>query len=148
MHFPRCYFQPFIPFLKNSADWFLSFFLLFLLHVLLHQCYWISWSNQIQVWEVSQQGDGYCFLGRERSCASQLLPHPPYRPDLAPSDFFLFPKLKEHLKGVCFNSTDEAKHAAKTWLRNQSAEFFNNGINGWKQHLGKCIDRDKGNVEK
>ena len=35
-------------------------------------------------------------------------------PDLAPSDFFLFSKLKGHLKGVCFNSTDEAKHAAKS----------------------------------
>ena len=26
------------------------------------------------------------------------LPHPPYSPDLAPCDFFLFPKLKTHLK--------------------------------------------------
>ena len=46
----------------------------------------------------------------------ELLPHPPYSPDLAPSDFFLFPKLKEHLKGVYFNDTNEAKQAAKTWL--------------------------------
>ena len=33
---------------------------------------------------------------------------------LSKSDFFLFPTLKEHLKAVCFNSTDEAKHVAKT----------------------------------
>ena len=46
----------------------------------------------------------------------ELLPHPPYSLDLAPSDFFLFPKLKEHLKGVYFNDTNEAKQAAKTWL--------------------------------
>lgn len=46
----------------------------------------------------------------------EFLPHPPYSPDLAPSDFFLFPKLKEHLKRVRFNTTDEAKHAARTWL--------------------------------
>jgi len=26
------------------------------------------------------------------------LPHPPYSPDLAPADFFLFPKLKTNLK--------------------------------------------------
>ena len=77
----------------------------------------------------------------------ELLPHSPYSPDLAPSDFFLFPKLK-HVKGVCFNSTDEAKHAAKTWLRNQSAKFFKNGINGWKHRLRKCIDREGGYVEK
>ena len=51
-------------------------------------------------------------------------------------------------EGVRFNSTDEAKHAAKTWLKNQSAEFFKNGINGWKHRLGKCNDRDGGYVEK
>ena len=64
------------------------------------------------------------------------------------SNFFLIPKLKEHLKEVRFNSTDEAKHAAKTWLRNQSAELFKCAINGWKHRLGKCIDRDGGYVEK
>ena len=78
----------------------------------------------------------------------ELLPHPPYSSDLAPSDFFLFPKLKKHLKGNRFNSTDEAKHAAKTWLKNQYAEFFKNGINGWKHRLGKCINRDGSYVEK
>ena len=58
----------------------------------------------------------------------ELLPHPPNRPDLAPSDFFLFPKLKEHLKGVYFNDTNEAKQAAKTWLTKWSADYFKNGI--------------------
>ena len=28
-----------------------------------------------------------------------VVPHPPYSPNLAPSDFFLFPKLKMKLKG-------------------------------------------------
>jgi transposase len=28
-----------------------------------------------------------------------ILPHPPYSPDLAPCDFYLFPKLKSKLKG-------------------------------------------------
>jgi len=32
-------------------------------------------------------------------CGYELLPHPPYSPDLAPSDFYLFPLLKEHLRG-------------------------------------------------
>jgi len=31
-----------------------------------------------------------------------VVPHPPYSPDLAPSDFWLFPKLKEMLKGQHF----------------------------------------------
>jgi hypothetical protein len=28
-----------------------------------------------------------------------VIPHPPYSPDLAPCDFFLFPKMKLKLKG-------------------------------------------------
>ncbi|KFD70534.1 hypothetical protein M514_17327 [Trichuris suis] len=32
----------------------------------------------------------------------EVIPRPPYSPDVAPSDFFLFPKLKEHLKGTLF----------------------------------------------
>ena len=42
--------------------------------------------------------------------------------DLAPSDFFLFPKLKKHLKGIHFNDTNEAKQAVKTWLTKWSPD--------------------------
>jgi len=31
---------------------------------------------------------------------TSIVPHPPYSPDLAPADFFLFPKLKTALKNV------------------------------------------------
>ena len=31
-----------------------------------------------------------------------VLDHPPYSPDLAPVDFFLFPRLKSIMKGACF----------------------------------------------
>jgi hypothetical protein len=35
------------------------------------------------------------------------IPHPPYSPDLAPCDFFLFPKMKFKLKGRWFDTTEE-----------------------------------------
>jgi len=35
-----------------------------------------------------------------------VLEHPAYTPDLAPSDFFLFPKIKEILKGRHFDDID------------------------------------------
>ncbi|KAG8263381.1 hypothetical protein J6590_035220 [Homalodisca vitripennis] len=35
--------------------------------------------------------------------------HPPYSPDLAPSDYHLFPKLQEHLGGQRFSTDDEVK---------------------------------------
>jgi len=50
-----------------------------------------------------------------------VLPHPPYSPDLAPCDFYLFPKLKSKLKGYHFGMmeniqkivTDELPHLRK-----------------------------------
>jgi transposase len=37
----------------------------------------------------------------------RLAPHPPYSPDLAPSDFFLFGYVKERLKGMVLPSYEE-----------------------------------------
>ena len=36
-----------------------------------------------------------------------VVPHLPYSPDLVPSDFFLFPKLKMKLKGRRFQTLEE-----------------------------------------
>jgi transposase len=35
-----------------------------------------------------------------------VMEHPPYSPDLAPCDFYLFPKIKSVLKGTYFLSVD------------------------------------------
>ena len=35
-----------------------------------------------------------------------VIPHPPYSPDLAPCDFFLFPKIKLKLNGCRFDTTE------------------------------------------
>ena len=41
------------------------------------------------------------------------LPHPSYSPDIAPSDFSLFPKLKEYIKGNHYKSDDDVKFAVR-----------------------------------
>jgi len=46
-----------------------------------------------------------------------VVPQPPYSPDLAPADFFLFPKLKCTLKGRRFESTEEIEENSLTELR-------------------------------
>jgi transposase len=38
-----------------------------------------------------------------------VLPHPPYSPDLALCDFYLFPKLKSKLKGHHFGTMEKAQ---------------------------------------
>ncbi|UYV83264.1 hypothetical protein LAZ67_23000327 [Cordylochernes scorpioides] len=46
-----------------------------------------------------------------------MMPQPPYFPDLAPCDFFLFPKLKRPMKGRRYATLDEIKTASKEELK-------------------------------
>jgi len=54
----------------------------------------------------------------------QCLDHPPYSPDLAPSDYHPFPGLKKQLEGRHFSSDVEVIAAAETWLDGQPSDFF------------------------
>lgn len=45
-----------------------------------------------------------------------LVDHPPYSPDLAPSDFFLFRHLKKHLRGTSFASKEDLKAAVENFF--------------------------------
>jgi histone-lysine N-methyltransferase SETMAR len=46
----------------------------------------------------------------------QCLDHPSYLPDVAPSDYHLFPVQKKQLEGRHFSSDVEVNAAAETWL--------------------------------
>ena len=39
-------------------------------------------------------------------CGYEILLHHPYSPDMAPSDFYLFPKLISHLRGTQYGSNE------------------------------------------
>ena len=54
----------------------------------------------------------------------QCLDHSPYSPDLALSDYHLFPGLKKQLKVRHFSSDAEVIAAAETWLDGQPSEYF------------------------
>jgi len=59
------------------------------------------------------------------------VPHPPYWPNLAPSDFFLFPKLKMKLKGQRFQTLEEIQAESQAVLNmlreNDLQECFKTG---------------------
>jgi histone-lysine N-methyltransferase SETMAR len=59
-----------------------------------------------------------------RQCGFQQLNNPPYSPDLAPSDYFLFRVTKKFLRGKRFSSDEEVKEAVTTWFEEQSKDFF------------------------
>ena len=54
--------------------------------------------------------------------------HPPYSPDLAPSNFHLFGPLKESLRGQHFSTDEEVKTALRKCFKMQPVEFCNEGI--------------------
>jgi len=57
-----------------------------------------------------------------------VVPHPPYRPDLAPSDIWLFPKLKETLKGQHYASDAGVEAAVCKWISSHPETFFMDGM--------------------
>jgi histone-lysine N-methyltransferase SETMAR len=63
-----------------------------------------------------------------------------YSPDLAPSDFHLFPKLEEFLGGRRFKSDVEVKDAAKELLNGLSAVIYDEGIQKLVTHYDKCLN--------
>ncbi|UYV64642.1 hypothetical protein LAZ67_3001448 [Cordylochernes scorpioides] len=66
------------------------------------------------------------------------LPHAPYSPDLAPSDFQLFPHLKQSLSGIHFRSDEEVIDAVTSFFESLKISFFLEGIKAlehrWKMY--------------
>jgi len=77
-----------------------------------------------------------------------LVNHPPYSTDLAPCDYHLFPKLKEHLAGRRFSDDDEVKVAVQRFLNDMATRGYDMGIQKLLLRLQKCIDRNGDYVEK
>lgn len=77
-----------------------------------------------------------------------LLDHPPYSPDLAPSDFYLFRHMKKHLRGKIYQNPADLKQSVELFLKDQSPVFFKNAflelIHRWK----KCVDQNGSYIEK
>ncbi|KAG5319700.1 MOS1T transposase, partial [Pseudoatta argentina] len=89
----------------------------------------------------------------ELGCSKSKFPcsgnhHPPYSPDLAPSDFYLFPKLKESLGGHHFNSNDEVKDFVKLFFKKQGTDFYKLGLSKLQNRYKKYIQVQGDYVEK
>jgi histone-lysine N-methyltransferase SETMAR len=67
-----------------------------------------------------------------------VLDHPPYSPDIAPSDFHLFFHLNKHLAGKKFDDDYEVQVEAMTWFKGQAADFYNSGIQKLFTRINKC----------
>ncbi|KAJ4448795.1 hypothetical protein ANN_00186 [Periplaneta americana] len=75
------------------------------------------------------------FLARHNITA---LDHPPYSPDLSPPDYFLFPRLKSHLKGRRFNAEEVIANATRA-LRRVSQNGFQACFQELYTRWQKCV---------
>lgn len=72
-----------------------------------------------------------------------MVGHPPYSPDLAPCDYFLFPKLKKLLRGQRFSDPQTAVATMIDLLYKIPNSEFSNCFDKWFERMEKCI-RAKG----
>jgi len=77
----------------------------------------------------------------------ELIPHPPYSPDLVPCEFFLFPNLKIWLGGKKFSLNEEVV-AVNEYFAGFKTAYFSDGIKKLEIRWTKCIDLDGDYVEK
>ena len=69
-----------------------------------------------------------------------LVPHSAYSPDLAPCDFWLFPILKDKLRGTHYSSRHALGTAIFQCLQHIPKEDFAACFAQWKHRLQKCIN--------
>jgi hypothetical protein len=69
-----------------------------------------------------------------------VMEHLPYSPDLAPSDFFLFPKVKKILKGRHFDKIDDIGSNKTAALKAIPQNQFQNCFEGWTRSWHWCMD--------
>lgn len=74
-----------------------------------------------------------------RRCGFEILPHPPYSPDIAPSDFFLFPALKSDLRGQHFATDNDVISATEAWFSSKNEDFYKTGLRKVKHRWEKCV---------
>ncbi|XP_070070207.1 histone-lysine N-methyltransferase SETMAR-like [Drosophila takahashii] len=69
----------------------------------------------------------------------ELMGHPPYSPDLAPNDFFLFPHIKRKMRGQRFSTPEDAVEAFKNHVLEVSQSERTKYFDNWFERMQKCI---------
>ena len=65
----------------------------------------------------------------------KTVPHPPYCPDLAPCDFWLFPKII----GYRYETIEEMKEAMMKVIDTLTQEYFHRAFQKLLERYNKCI---------
>jgi transposase len=94
------------------------------LTVLKRRIEWIGIRNETLQHDNARPQTSAATLNAIQCLDFSVQPQPPYTPHLSPSDFHLFPQLKEHLKGQHFSCDEEVKSAVRKWFKKQNTNFL------------------------
>jgi len=68
-----------------------------------------------------------------------VVPYPPYTPDLAPADFFLFPEHKTASIRRLFQTIEKIQENELSELRAITESAFQEAFQQWNKRLERCI---------
>jgi histone-lysine N-methyltransferase SETMAR len=83
-----------------------------------------------------------------RRLGFEVLPHPAYSPDLAPSDYWLFGPMKNALRGKRYDNLAGLASAVSQWVKVTPKEWFEEGIKKMPERWRKCVRVGGGYIEK
>ena len=78
----------------------------------------------------------------------ELLPHPPYSPYLASSDYWLFADLRKMLHGKRFGSNEEVISETEAYFESKDEPFYKKGIEKLEKRWNECITPEGNYVDK
>jgi histone-lysine N-methyltransferase SETMAR len=70
----------------------------------------------------------------------RCMPHPPYSPDLAPCDFYLFPTVKEKLERTQVADEEQFFESIRAILKRIDQEELNGVFQAWVQRVQKASE--------
>ena len=77
----------------------------------------------------------------------ELLPHPPYSPNLAPSDYWLFADLKKMLQGKRFGSIEEVIAETEAYFESKDESFYKKGMKKLEKRSNECVTLEENYVD-
>lgn len=86
-------------------------------------------------------------LAKVNDLGIQLLPQPPYSPDLAPSDYHFIPNLKRWLINNKFGSREEVINATPGYYASLPKNYYLDGIKDLENRWKKCIQLEGNYIE-
>ena len=84
----------------------------------------------------------HCAKNHLETLKWEVLPHPPYSPDIAPSDYYLFRSMAHGLAEQQFRSYEDIEKWLDSWIASKDDHFYRNGIPALPERWAKVVAND------